>query len=754
MTSKRNDQDRPGQVREKTRNPAGPGREDHPLHGRSLLDNLPGIAFRCRNQPDYPMEFVSQGALELTGYSPEELADGGIQPFDDLIVSEDQAAVWEYIQKAVRNGEPYRITYRLRTRKGRIKWVLETGLGILPVEGVPRFLEGFIIDITEQVVTEEELRSQTDKLENLLALVPEAIAVLDHTTRVVRVNPEFTRIFGYSPEECIGKLLDDLILPENLQQEGRRLTAETFEGRRTRVETLRRRKDGGLVEVSIRSTTVGDGSSLPGVLFLYNDISERKEAERRLAETYREMEAIFDNSRVGIMLLKDEGRVAKANRRLADILGYGSAGEMIGLGFGDLHLSGSDHREFAEKYQQGLVREAQTQIEYRLRKKNGDPVWCVLSGKALDPDQPPDLSKGVLWVLDDIGQRKEAEEALRRSEDRYRQLINQAPIGIFIVNTRGRIMEVNKKCLEILGSPGPEETRKVNALTFPPMIEAGFSQDIRTTLEEGRDVVGERPYVSKWGVATHLRYHISPLRNLEGGIVGAQFTMEDFTDRKRAEEDLRASENRNRAVFANAAVGMIVIDRQDRFQQVNEAWLNMVGYSAGELKELSYLDLIHPEDAPDSRELMERLRRGEIDSYQTENRFVRKDGTFFWLETAVSPIYDGRGDSEALVGVCVDITERKSAEEERIHREKLQGAIETAGAVCHELTQPLQALLGRVELLLLGTLGSVELGHLESIEKEIQRMAEMTRKLQRITRYETSKYLEGSEILDLDKSVH
>ena len=732
----------------------GPDPSPHPLRGQSLLDNLPGIAFRCRNQPEYPMEFISRGSLELTGYSPQELTGENALPFSVLILPEDQEDVWESVQQAVGKGQAYRITYRIVTKSGRIRWVLETGMGAPHDRRDPDYLEGFILDITDRVRTEDELRVQTAKLESLLSLVPEAIAVLDNSTRVVRINPEFTNLFGYTPEECIGNFLDDLIVPEELREEGRDLARKTFEGQRTKIETVRRRKDGTLVEVSLHTTTTEDDSGRPGVLVLYRDIGDRKKTERRLAETYQEMEAIFENSGVGIMLLKGKGFLAKANQRLADILGYGSAREMIGLSLRDLHLSARDHREFEEKYCRGLVRGAQTQIDYRLRKKNGDPVWCALAGKAIVSTRPPDLSKGVLWVLDDISGRKEAEEALRSSEARYRLLINQAPIGIVTLDTEGRILEVNQKCLDILGSPGAEETKKINVLSFPPMIESGISQDIRLCLEKGRNVVEERPYVSKWGIDRYIRYLVSPMRDLDDRIVGAQFILEDFTERRRAEEELRASENRNRAIFANAAVGMIVIDPKGRYQRVNEAWLEMIGYSAEELKSLTYLDLTHPEDKPASLELMERLTRGEIGSYQAENRFVKKDGTAFWLETAVSPIYDGQGDSEALVGVCVDISERKTAEGERIQREKLQGAIETAGAVCHELNQPLQALLGRVELLLLGTVGTSEKNHLESIEQEIHRMTEMTRKLQRITRYETSKYLEDSEILDLDKSVH
>ncbi len=138
---------------------------------------------------------------------------------------------------------------------------------------------------------------------------------------------------------------------------------------------------------------------------------EQKVAERtaQLSKTVSELEALFNNSQVGIMVLKGGRLFHRGNQRLADILGYDAPAEMQGFSMKELHLNEERFHEFGNKYFGQLKSKKMLQIEYQLKRKDGSSVWCVLSGKALDTNIPADLNEGVVWILDDISNKKRNE---------------------------------------------------------------------------------------------------------------------------------------------------------------------------------------------------------------------------------------------------------------------------------------------------------------------------------------------------------
>jgi PAS domain S-box-containing protein len=131
----------------------------------TLMSNLPGMVCRCRHDREWTMEFVSEGALALTGYAPADLINNRTVSYNSLIHPEDQETVWRQVEAAVRESRPFQLTYRLRTRAGEEKWVWEQGRGIRTAAGEPLpVLEGFVTDITEQRRLEQQLH-QAAKLE-------------------------------------------------------------------------------------------------------------------------------------------------------------------------------------------------------------------------------------------------------------------------------------------------------------------------------------------------------------------------------------------------------------------------------------------------------------------------------------------------------------------------------------------------------------------------------------------------------------
>jgi PAS domain S-box-containing protein len=153
----------------------------------ALLANLPGMAYRCRNEPGWPVEFVSGGAFALTGYTPDEFLAGAIQ-FESLIHPGDRSLVWESVQRGVAARTPFQISYRIHARDGRLKWVWEQGAAVLDDDGRTVALEGFVTDVTERRLAQEEVSRLNAELEE---------RVRERTAQLQAANAEL-EAFAYS----------------------------------------------------------------------------------------------------------------------------------------------------------------------------------------------------------------------------------------------------------------------------------------------------------------------------------------------------------------------------------------------------------------------------------------------------------------------------------------------------------------------------------------------------------------------------
>ncbi|WP_022663009.1 sensor domain-containing diguanylate cyclase [Paucidesulfovibrio longus] len=255
----------------------------------------------------------------------------------------------------------------------------------------------------------EQLKKENARLRALADAPYEAIAFFGADMRCVTANATTLRLFGYESEsELLGKHVLEFVAPESREEVSRRFQTEDTRA----YELMGLRRNGETFPAEAHGKK-GVFNGQPVRISAMRDITRRKQIERELQTAANELEIIFAYSKVGLMLLRGGRWLAKANQALADILGYDTPEKMIGRSMRELHLTEENFQHFGEKYYNALADKALLHIEYRLRRKDGSPVWCMLSGQALDRGAPADLNKGVLWAVDDITRIKTQEQELR-----------------------------------------------------------------------------------------------------------------------------------------------------------------------------------------------------------------------------------------------------------------------------------------------------------------------------------------------------
>jgi two-component system, sensor histidine kinase and response regulator len=377
----------------------------------------------------------------------------------------------------------------------------------------------------------------------------------------------------------------------------------------------------------------------------------------------RELQSILDNSTAVIQVKDLSGRYLRINRRFEEIFGLDRS-EILGK---------TDHelfpKEIADRFRANDLEVMQTArpLEFEETAPHQDGLHNYISIKF-----PLFDDAGVIYatagIFTDITDRKRVEEKLRDSEQLFRSIFDNAQIGISFFSIDGREAFANRACQEMLGCTGEELSREE---TWDKMVhpdDRGFGAARYADLQQGkreRDEWEQR-FIRRDGrtVVTSARFTL--LRNPEGKPQYVTSLTEDITERKRAEERLRDSEELFRSIFENAPVG-ISLYRVDGSQYfTNSALQKMVGYTHEDLSSLDkWEQIVHPDERASRAERMARLVRGDRDIDAWEQRFLHRDGRVVVTQRNCSVVRDAADKPQYLLNMTTDITERKRAQEER-----------------------------------------------------------------------------------------
>ena len=358
-----------------------PGLNQHPyspeiteLHFWTAMEMIPGFVWSAL--PDGSVEFCNQRWLDYIGLTLDELRSEGLTR---AIHPEDKSDFERKWRTALVHGISFEIELRMRRGDGSYHWFAIRAEARRGLGGKVIRWYGINTEIEERKQAPDEKQKQAFRLDDLFEQAPEAATILRTDGRIVRVNKEFTRMFGYEMGEVLHRHLDELIVPAALVERAREYTRGLGHGGRVEVETVRTRKDESEVRVSIVAVPVTTASNEHIATYvIYRDITEQKRAEERLRESEARFQEMADTAPVLIWMTGTDGLCNYFNKPWLDFTGR-SMEQEVGTGWVE-GVHPDDVQGCFDGFLPAFNARKPFRIEYRLRRADGEYRWLIESG--------------------------------------------------------------------------------------------------------------------------------------------------------------------------------------------------------------------------------------------------------------------------------------------------------------------------------------------------------------------------------------
>ncbi len=505
---------------------------------RTLLGNLPGMAYRCLKLPGWPMEFLSEGCKSLAGYSPEELlAEDGVA-YADLIHVEDREKVALTVETAVGRREPFEMEYRIRTASGEERWVWERGRAVGTTGANAVVLEGFITDVTDRKRAETALIESEYRFRSFVENAGDIVYSLGPDGTVTYVSPNVRALLGSPQEYFTGRSFEDVVHPEDVTA-CKAFVASVLGGEEggPSVEYRLASADGSWRwHTSTGSRVMDSRGNVVSFVGISRDMTDRKRAESALRESELKFRTIFENAPLGMFRSTPEGRFIEVNRALAAMLGYDSPEEVIR----EIH-SIADQIYIDGRLRERIVNEqlAKSGMSLHLgryRRRDGSEFTARLYLKTIrDENGRPVYLEGI---VEDLGELRAAEA----ERERLLSAIEQSGEVIVVTDPDGDILYANPAFERVTGYTREEAIGKNPRFLKSGEQDEEFYGRLWRTISGGHVWQGRFINRRKDGTLYTEDATISPVIGESGDILNYVAVKRDITKELDLEERFRQSQ--------------------------------------------------------------------------------------------------------------------------------------------------------------------------------------------------------------------
>ncbi|NUM43747.1 MAG: PAS domain S-box protein, partial [Anaerolineales bacterium] len=413
------------------------------LRYRTLVEHLPVVTYRDTPNLEATPLYISPQIEKLLGVPPHAWLDSPTF-WQTLVHPDDLSRVMKNIQTYIVGGQSSSLEYRLKRQDGQWVWVRDEANLLKDEDGIPLFVQGTLSDITEQKTTEQALRASQDKFNKAFEFSPYPMYISSPTRGFIEVNESFLKMLGRSRNEVLGKHALEFTFWASPEEQNQALTTLLRDGWLRDFEFHFRKKSGeiGIGLTSAAALSIDEEICALGSVF---DLTQRKKAEEALRISEDKFQKAFQFSPIAMAISSPTRGYLDINDAFAKITGYSRA-ETLGRFSADIQLWPD------QAYYQKIIKTIEKtgfmrDIEIEFRRKNGEIGITLASAVIIDFEQ----ERCLLASLYDITDRKQNEEALRTSEDKFQKAFLSSPVSMMINSPTRGILNVNQAFEELTG---------------------------------------------------------------------------------------------------------------------------------------------------------------------------------------------------------------------------------------------------------------------------------------------------------------
>jgi two-component system cell cycle sensor histidine kinase/response regulator CckA len=593
-----------------------------------------------------------------------------------------------------------------------------------------------------------ELRESESQYRGVFAVTPDGVIVHDADGVILDANEAMAQRLEIPGKALLGRHIAEFITQENAANIGDNVQI-TLSGQSHVFETAYISASGKTIPAEVHERRI-QWRNGQAVLSISRDMTRHKQAQEKLRESEEKYRTILENIEDGYYEVDLAGNFTFLNDSMCRILGYSSE-EMIGMN--NRHFTDKEHakklfKTFNEVYRTG---QPTKEFDWQIVRKDGTKRYIEVSVSLHNNSSGKPI--GFQGVSRDITERKQAEDALRQSEAKYRRIVETAIEGIVVLDCMARITFVNQQMASMLGYKIEELLGQKYESYFPEdELDDHYAQ--MSLREQGKGDIYERCFRRKDGGSLWTIISAKVIYDSEGRREGSFAMVSDITERKRAEKELINSEEKFR-MLAESSAFAIMMHQGDNWIYANRAAEEISGYAEEELCSMHFWDIVHPDHRDMVKQSGHSRQQGQVMPRAYEFKIITKDGVEKWVSLTGNPIqYEDK--PTALISVT-DITERRQAEVEKDklatqleHSQKMESIGRLAGGVAHDFNNMLSVILGYSEMAINQVGPGHQLNrHLTQIRNAAQRSAELTQQLLAFARKQTV----APRVLDLNETI-